>query len=92
MFSKDMGNGRGSINYKFVSIRTRTITVEEFQNAAKDKNRVEIDLGRDELGENLKKLKAMLTEKDQIIDRLEMKMEELVLENTRRKSELNHER
>jgi hypothetical protein len=75
MFAKDMSNGRGTINYKFVSIRTRTITAEEFKNSAKEKNKIEIDLGRDELGENLKKLRAMLTDKDQIIDKLEAKVE-----------------
>ena len=83
MSTKDLQGGHGQLHYKFVNLKTRSVTQEEAEASKEKKSILAIKMGNDEYSEQINELKSLLKEKDSLISNLEDKIEAVVLENRR---------
>ena len=42
MYAKELENGKGTLSYKFVSIKTKTLNPEEYETLRKNKKMIEV--------------------------------------------------
>lgn len=42
MYAKELENGKGTLSYKFVSIKTKTLNSEEYEILKKNKKMIEV--------------------------------------------------
>ena len=92
MFVKDLEGGHGQLHYKFVNLKTRSLSQEEAEGSRERKNQLAVQMGQDEYSERLSELKSMLKDKDALINHLEDKIEAVVLENRRQSRSKNQVR
>lgn len=84
LFSKELEGGRGTLNYKFINLKTRTLTQEEFEANKARRHETAVDFGHDEATLKIEELMHLLHQKDELIGRLESKIDDLISDNQRR--------
>jgi hypothetical protein len=70
LFSKELKEGRGILHYKFINLKTKTLTQDEFESNRQRRTEHELEFSRDEHSSKVEEMMRLLKQKDELIERL----------------------